>query len=147
MKKNEMMKLAQWFADSNLNRLVWKDENCSLELEKGGSSPFYETLPRQEVPQRVEREVKQEVQSFDKEEGYILRSPVVGTFYSSPSPDEKPFVTVGQKVSKGQVVCIVEAMKLLNEVSSPVDGVVKKIFIQNEEMVEYDEKLIEIEVE
>ncbi|MBV9494500.1 MAG: acetyl-CoA carboxylase biotin carboxyl carrier protein [Acidobacteria bacterium] len=75
---------------------------------------------------------------------HILTSPIVGTFYRSPNPEAQSFVNVGDRVSKGQVLCIIEAMKLMNEIESDVDGVVKAIFPQNGQPVEYGENLFGI---
>ena len=75
---------------------------------------------------------------------HILTSPIVGTFYSSPSPDADPFVEVGSRVKKGQVLCIVEAMKLMNEIESDVDGVIAEIYPQNAQAVEFGEPLFAI---
>jgi acetyl-CoA carboxylase biotin carboxyl carrier protein len=75
---------------------------------------------------------------------HILRSPIVGTFYHAPAPDADPFVEVGARVKKGQVVCIVEAMKLMNEIESDVDGVVLEIYPQNAQAVEFSEPLFAI---
>lgn len=74
-------------------------------------------------------------------EGKIIKSPMVGTFYRASSPDAKPFVDVGSSVSAGDTVCIIEAMKLLNEIESEHTGVIKKIFIENGQPVEYGEPL------
>jgi acetyl-CoA carboxylase biotin carboxyl carrier protein len=75
---------------------------------------------------------------------HIVNSPIVGTFYRSPSPDSPSFADVGSRVKKGQVLCIIEAMKLMNEIESDVDGVVTKIFPQNAQAVEYGEPLFAI---
>ena len=74
-------------------------------------------------------------------EGHVLPSPIVGTFYTAPSPDAEPFVHVGDRIEKGQVVCIVEAMKLMNEIESDVSGVVLKIYAENGHPVEFGEPL------
>ncbi len=80
------------------------------------------------------------------EEGlHIVRSPIVGTFYESPSPGSPPFVKPGDVVEAGQILCIVEAMKLMNEIESEVDGRVVKIFLENAKPVEYGEPLFLIE--
>jgi acetyl-CoA carboxylase biotin carboxyl carrier protein len=72
---------------------------------------------------------------------HIVSSPIVGTFYASPSPDSPPFVRIGDRVRKGQVLCIVEAMKLMNEIESDADGVVALIHPKNAQPVEYGEPL------
>lgn len=79
------------------------------------------------------------------EEGlHLLRSPIVGTFYTSPSPDADPYVRVGDRVKRGQVLCIVEAMKLMNEIESDEDGVIEQIFPKNAQPVEYGEPLFSV---
>ena len=77
-------------------------------------------------------------------DAHVLTSPIVGTFYSSPSPDSAPFVAVGDRVRKGQVVCIVEAMKLMNEIESDVEGVIAEVFPSNAQPVEFGEPLFSI---
>ncbi len=79
------------------------------------------------------------------ETGALLTSPFVGTFYRAPSPEAPPFVDVGQSVRKGQVVCIVEAMKLMNEIESELDGKILEILVKNAEHVEYGQPLFRIE--
>ena len=79
------------------------------------------------------------------ESGHVLKSPMVGTFYRSPSPGSPSFVEVGQTVTKGQTLCIIEAMKLLNEIESDAAGVVKKILSDNGQAVEYGQPLFIIE--
>jgi acetyl-CoA carboxylase biotin carboxyl carrier protein len=73
-----------------------------------------------------------------------ITSPLVGTFYRAPSPTAKPFVEVGSQVKKGQVLCIIEAMKLMNEIESDVDGTVTEILVENGKPVEFGEKLFKI---
>lgn len=74
-------------------------------------------------------------------EGQVVKSPMVGTFYRASSPDAKSFVDIGSNVSTGETLCIIEAMKLLNEIESEYTGVVKKIFVENGQPVEYGEPL------
>ena len=77
-------------------------------------------------------------------DGHLLKSPMVGTFYRSPSPGAKSFVEVGQTVSEGDTVCIIEAMKLLNEIDADASGVIKAILVDNGEPVEFGEPLFVI---
>ena len=77
-------------------------------------------------------------------EGHIVKSPMVGTFYRSSSPDAKAFVDVGSKIAAGETLCIIEAMKLLNEIESDFTGVIKKILVENGQPVEYGEPLFVI---
>ena len=75
------------------------------------------------------------------QEGHLLKAPMVGTFYRSPSPDAKPFVEVGQTVKEGQAICIIEAMKLMNEIEADASGVVKAVLVENGQPVEYGQPL------
>ncbi len=74
----------------------------------------------------------------------IIKSPIVGTFYRSPDPDSKPFADVGQMVKAGQVLCIIEAMKLMNEINAECDGEVVKVYVENGRAVQYGERLFAI---
>ena len=80
-----------------------------------------------------------------EETSHTLKSPMVGTFYRSPSPGSPAFVEIGQMVSKGQTLCIIEAMKLLNEIESDMSGVVKAVLVENGQPVEYGQPLFSIE--
>src|SRR5262245_64360038 len=75
------------------------------------------------------------------QEGHVVKAPMVGTFYRSPSPDAKPFVEVGQTVKEGDTICIIEAMKLMNEIEADAGGVVKAILVENGQPVEYGQPL------
>ncbi len=77
---------------------------------------------------------------------HIITSPIVGTFYRSPNPESPPFVQVGDRISKGQVLCVIEAMKLMNEIESDIDGIVTQIYPQNGQPIEYGENLFAIKV-
>jgi len=74
-----------------------------------------------------------------------VKSPMVGTYYGAPEPGAKPYLTVGDRISKGQIVCIIEAMKIMNEIESEFDGVVKEILAQNAHPVEYGQVLLRID--
>ena len=75
------------------------------------------------------------------QEGRVIKAPMVGTFYRSPSPDAKPFVEVGQTVKEGETVCIIEAMKLMNEIEADASGTIKAILVENGQPVEYGQPL------
>jgi acetyl-CoA carboxylase biotin carboxyl carrier protein len=86
-----------------------------------------------------------EAAEIESEAGlHIITSPIVGTFYRAPSPESEPYVNVGDHISKGKVLCIVEAMKLMNEIESDLDGMVMRIYPQNGQPVEYGEKLFAV---
>ena len=107
-----------------------------------------QAAPAAEVPAAAEtsakeaQEAKKEVPDIGSDK--VVTSPLVGTFYSSSSPDAEPFVKVGDTVKKGQVLGIIEAMKLMNEIESEYDGVVEAILIENEGVVEYGQPLFRI---
>lgn len=96
-------------------------------------------LPAAALAPRIEAEAATEI------EGHVVKSPMVGTFYRAPSPGAKPFVELGDPVKSGQTVCIIEAMKLLNEIEADKDGVIKAILVENGQPVEYGEPLVVIE--
>jgi acetyl-CoA carboxylase biotin carboxyl carrier protein len=75
------------------------------------------------------------------QEGHVVKAPMVGTFYRSPSPDAKPFVEVGQAIKEGDTICIIEAMKLMNEIEADASGTVKAILVENGQPVEYGQPL------
>ena len=84
-------------------------------------------------------------ETVDTEEGHVVRSPLVGIYYAAPQPDQPPYVEVGQAVAKGDVLCIVEAMKVMNHIEATCAGTVIKIFAENGEPVEYDQPLFLIQ--
>ena len=88
--------------------------------------------------EKVEDEIKEDINCYNQ------KAPLVGTFYSSPKPSDPPFVNVGDKVSKGQVVCIIEAMKIFNDIEAEVNGTVHEICADNGSPVEYDQVIIKI---
>lgn len=81
----------------------------------------------------------------DEVSGNIITSPIIGTFYAAPSPDKAPFVKVGDTVNEGDVVCIIESMKLMNELNSKFSGKVAEIYVNNGDSVEYGQKIMRIE--
>lgn len=119
-----------------------KDTEIKLKSSLGPSAvaPQVSAVPVQPVSVAAPAKTKDSETS-----GKRIKSPFVGTFYAAPSPDADPFVTVGQRVKKGDTLCIVEAMKLMNEIEAEVAGVVKEVLINNEDPVEYDQPLFIIE--
>ncbi|QZY54488.1 acetyl-CoA carboxylase biotin carboxyl carrier protein [Crassaminicella profunda] len=87
--------------------------------------------------------IKEEI-LVEEEELYIVKSPIVGVFYATPSPDAQPFVEVGDTVEKGQPICIIEAMKIMNEIQSEESGQVVELLVENEDIVEYGQPLMKI---
>lgn len=96
------------------------------------------------VIQEVEPQVASTENKTQENEGNIVKSPMVGTFYLRPDPNSEPYVEVGKVVKKGDVLCIIEAMKLMNEIESEFDGEVAEILVKDGEMVEYGKPLFRI---
>ena len=121
-----------------------------LELEKEGTQKavYVESAPVAPVAPVVSQPVQpvsEAAAPVQQAKGTEVTSPLVGTFYLASSPTSDPFVQVGDHVSQGQVVCIIEAMKVMNEIKAPVDGTVTSICVKNEETVEFGTVLMTIE--
>ncbi|MEO0294065.1 MAG: acetyl-CoA carboxylase biotin carboxyl carrier protein [candidate division WOR-3 bacterium] len=116
-----------------------KQEKSSLPKTKTLISETIEVKEKEEKKVE-EKPIKEEVIKEDKDL-HIIRSPMVGTFYQAPSPDAPPYVEVGDVVKKGDVVCIIEAMKIMNEIESDVRGEIVEILVSNEQPVEYNQPL------
>ena len=143
--------LVEVLEKSDLQDLHIEENGLKVYLSKPDVSPHSVSVQQTPSPVAIAdpittsiNDVKQDAKSVD-DTGKMIRSPMVGTFYRSPSPDAKPFVEVGDKINKGDVVCIIEAMKMMNQIESDVSGVVKKICINDATAVEFDHELIVIE--
>jgi acetyl-CoA carboxylase biotin carboxyl carrier protein len=134
-----------------LIELLKETDITELQIEKDGSKVKIKRekiltpigMPVQKSPvfeEKIVAETEDEIQRL-----VTVTSPIVGTFYRAPTPDAQPFVEVGQRVDKGTVLCIVEAMKLMNEIESDSDGIIVKVLVENSQPVEYGEPLFLIE--
>ena len=103
-------------------------ETVTTALPAAGSGPASGTLPA----------------AKEAEDVHVITSPIVGTFYRSPSPESDPFAEVGEKVARGKILCIIESMKLMNEIESDVEGEIVAVYARNGQPVEYGEKLFGI---
>ncbi len=108
------------------------------------AAPLGRISPAQGVPVVAEPEVAAAPEA-PKAAGLEIKSPMVGTFYKSPEPGAKAYVSVGDRVSKGQIVCIIEAMKIMNEIESEYSGVVREILVEDAQPVEYGQVLYKID--
>ncbi len=128
-----------------------------LEVERGGvrikirkdqmMSEGGHLVPQIPVPQdaQMKSSLLEGGPKAEQDDYTYIRSPIVGTFYRAPSPEAEPYVEVGEVVKKGQILCVVEAMKLMNEIESEVDGKIVEILVENARPVEYGESLFKIE--
>lgn len=155
--------LLDLIAESEVNEVSIEEGDFKIKVKKKAESdqppmaqmpvqyqmPAQQAQPAQPQQPAASPQTQQQTESAssgsteEKEEvsGEVITSPIVGTFYRSPSPDDDPFVSVGDTVEKGDTVCIVEAMKIMNEIESEYSGEVKKILVEDAEPVEYDQPL------
>lgn len=150
MNISEIKELVKIIDESSLTRFELENEDIRLLLKKEAVTAMPVTAPvpvmtstaSPVVTSNVELKVEESVKEAPADK--TINAPMVGTFYASSAPDKAPYVKVGDKVKKGQVVCIVEAMKLMNEIESDVDGEIVEILVNNEEMVEYGQAMFVI---
>jgi acetyl-CoA carboxylase biotin carboxyl carrier protein len=161
---NYLKKLIRIVEGSEINELEIEEEGTRLKLVKNKPSenstpqliayppPQYQAPPVQtgsQQPAPAEQPKKTESASEKAEEAGVklleVRSPIVGTFYRAPSPNADPYVQVGTQVTKGAILCIIEAMKLMNEIESDFSGKIVKIHVENAQPVEYNQLLFSIE--
>ena len=138
----EIYALMDHFDRSALSRMKLELGEVRLTLEKGLSSACAVTAAGSSAVDSSVSQTEEKMQEYGANEE--VRAPLVGTFYAAAAPDEKPFVTRGQSVKKGEVVGIIEAMKLMNEIESDFDGTVTEILVKNGQAVEYGQPLFRI---
>jgi len=128
-------------------RIEGKNVPAPVHMVSDSSAPSPAPAPQSAAQIETARAEERKRVEEETEAGlHIMTSPIVGTFYRSANPEAPPFVNVGDRVSKGQVLSIIEAMKLMNEIESDVDGVIVTIYPQNGQPVEYGEKLFAVKV-
>lgn len=144
MKYEEIKKLMDDMGNSKLSSLdIEFPDGIKISMAKTVQNDISVVTAERITPTVVEIDSTKKEEQKD-ENLQIITSPMVGTFYSSDAPDKPAYVKVGDKINKGQVVCIVEAMKLMNEIESEFDGEVVEVCAKNEEMVEYGAPLFKI---
>lgn len=135
MEFENLLKLIDTVSKSELDSFLYEENGTRIKLGRkknkircaeNGSFVQETAAGKEELP---------------KESGHVIKSPLVGIFYAAPSEDAEPFVSVGDAVKKGQTLSIIEAMKLMNEIESDFDGIVKEIYVKNGEAVEYGQPL------
>ena len=140
MKLDFIKQIMSEFDQSNVTKMKVEIDDLKIELEKESEKVEYVKPVEKEKEVIEEKQIKQEQAT-----GTAVKSPIVGVFYSASSPESEPYVTVGKNVKKGDIVCIIEAMKVMNEIKAPCDGTVTSILVENEALVEYDQALMVIE--
>ncbi len=152
MKIDLVKQLIAEFENAEVFKMKVEIEDIKLELEKAPPAPVNAVsapAPMQPVAASMPAPVVEASQEAETKEpevsGTPVKSPIVGVFYAASSPTAKPYVEVGSKVKAGQVLCIVEAMKVMNEIKAPIDGTVTAIMANSEDLVEFDQVLMLIE--
>src|SRR5260221_4805297 len=153
MKTTEIRDLIDFIAQSGLNEVDIESKDLKLRVKREPDQKVMKSsAPMMAAPMAVAAPVVSAPAAAPKAEKSApvgktleIKSPMIGTFYRSSNPDTPPFVSVGDKVSKGQVGCIIEAMKLFNEIESEVSGTVVKVMMENSSPVEYDQVLFVVE--
>ena len=138
MNLEEIEKLMKLLENSSLSYLEVEENGLKIKLDKNSGT-------RENVVTKSEKEegVSNLAPTLE-ETGNAVTAPLVGTFHQAPYKDAKPFVSVGSKVKKGDKLCIIEAMKVMNEITSPFDGVVKEILVKDNDVVDFGKKLFVI---
>lgn len=133
--------------ENNLAELEIEKEGMRIKLKRSG------TMDTQHVPLLIEKEVSQRISAPAAEQAPAValtntievKAPMVGTFYRAPNPEAPPYVEVGQVIEPGQVICIIEAMKLMNEIKSEIKGKISEVLAENAEPVEFGQPLFLVE--
>lgn len=155
MNLKELKELIEMLKDSDIAELEMERSGVKVRLRKGGDVTFHPAMPRMEYPPPAivapataepEKAAAPAVAPAAATTNQVrVTAPIVGTFYRASSPDKPPYVEVGDTVKKGQVLCIIEAMKLMNEIESETAGKVAQVLVDNNQSVEYGQPLFIIE--
>lgn len=136
MDTGKIKEIISIFEQSTLSTMELEGDDLKIKLSKDGAcSPLSVERVEQPQPKPVEH-------AAEIAEGDAVRSPLVGTFYAAASENAKPFVEIGQTVKQGDILCIIEAMKVMNEIHAPRSGVIREILVQDGAMVQFDEELM-----
>ena len=136
MDTGKIKEIISIFEQSTLSTMELEGDDLKIKLSKDGAgSPLSVERVDQPQPKPVEH-------AAEIAEGDAVRSPLVGTFYAAASENAKPFVEIGQTVKQGDILCIIEAMKVMNEIHAPRSGVIREILVQDGAMVQFDEELM-----
>jgi len=148
MDLKQLKKVIKIFESSSLSELEIEEGKTRFRLTKGRKEKGV-IAERRSVSiiedERIEEKERKRKKEKERKKLFSVNSPLVGTFYRSPSPEEEPFAEVRDRVEVGDTLCIIEAMKVMNEITSDVEGKIKEIMVKNGHPVEYDQELFLIE--
>lgn len=145
---NEIFMIIDKVKNTDLNTFEYQDTDIRIKIKNTNSGVVqvnpdaFSKAHTEKKPYAADMAQAAEVRE-EKQESFI-EAPMVGTFYRAPAEDEEPFVSVGDRVKKGQVVGIIEAMKLMNEIKAGMDGIIEEVLVQNESLVEYGQPLFRV---
>ena len=151
MKIKEIQEIINFIKKSDLDDVSIETENIKIRVKKNNGN--FTTIEQPKIvkteiqPQASpeENKVSEEKKEKASNNNIIIKSPMIGTFYRSPNPESDPFVNEGDSIKVGQTICIVEAMKLFNDIESEVSGKIVKILVDDNSPVEYDQPLFEVD--
>jgi len=151
MKIKEIQEIINFIKKSDLDDVSIETENIKIRVKKNNGN--FTTIEQPKIvkteiqPQTspVENKLSEEKKEKTSNNNIIIKSPIIGTFYRSPNPESDPFVNEGDSIKVGQTICIVEAMKLFNDIESEVSGKIVKILVDDNSPVEYDQPLFEVD--
>jgi acetyl-CoA carboxylase biotin carboxyl carrier protein len=144
----KIKKLIELVEESGINELEISEGEESVRICRGGpvaSAPIMQVAPTVAATAPITASIAPAEAVASVQTGHIVRSPMVGTFYASTSPDAPAFTEVGKHVNAGDTLCIIEAMKMMNQIEADKSGVIKEILAQNEDAIEFDQPLFIIE--
>lgn len=142
MEKKDIKELIELLEESNLRKLVLKEKDFEIQLEKDGPSHHHPAPVAHKAHHPAPPAHSHEPEPA--KQGHYVESPMVGTFYSAPAPDQPDFVKVGDRVSENTTVCIIEAMKVMNEVKAGKSGTIEEVLLNSSDPVEFGTKLFRI---
>jgi len=137
MELKEIKELFKVFDESGSSYFALEQDGVKIKLKKPSEMEI--SLPKAEVTNQV-KEVKPETPQ-EPEDGTKVLAPLVGVFYAAPTPEASAYVQVGDKVKEGQILCLIEAMKMMSEITAPKDGIIKKIYVKNQDVVGFEDPL------
>ncbi len=143
MDMKKIRELVKMMEGSSLTELTLKDNEMEICLSKAAPAPVL-AMPAAPVPAAPAAAPAPAAPAEEEDDTLLITAPIVGTFYSSPAPDARAYVYVGDHVKKGQTVCIIEAMKLMNEIDVDYDCEIESILVSNEQKVEYGQPLFRV---
>jgi len=151
----QIQELIKFVSRSGVNEVAIEQENFKITIKTNQAptvitttvpaAPAAAGLPAAPAPQPVSAAVEAKEAAADTSKYITIKSPMIGTFYRSSSPDKPSFASVGDEISTGKIICIIEAMKLFNEIESEVSGRIVKVLVENASPVEYDQPLFLVE--